>query len=61
MPTVLRYIYLKGLGEFQNRKILDRFSTSFYVKYGNFKTQDFSPLIERVVAGVTQFRAIYVS
>ena len=36
---------LKGLGEFQNKKILGYFSPSFYAKNVNFKTRDFSPLI----------------
>ena len=33
-------------------KILDHFSPYFILKNGNFKTRDFSPLIERVLAGV---------
>ena len=36
---------LKGLGELQNR-ILDHFLPSFLSQNGNFKTQDFSPLIK---------------
>ena len=36
-----------------SKKNLDHFSSSiFKLKNGNFKTRDFSPLIERVLAGV---------
>ena len=41
-------------------KILDHFSPSFFSKNDNFKTQDFSPLIERVLAGVIIFSEIFV-
>ena len=35
------------------KKNLDYFSPSFFsLKIGNFKTRDFIPLIERVLAGV---------
>ena len=37
-------------------KNLDHFLPSFYVKNVNFKTRDFSPLIEKVLAGVTQIK-----
>ena len=37
---------LKGLGEFQNKKILGHFSPSFSAINVNFKTRYFSPLIE---------------
>ena len=40
----------EGQGEFQ--KILDNIYHHFQVKNGNFKTRDFSPFIERVLAGV---------
>ena len=43
---------LKGLGEFQNKKSRPLFIIIFKLKNNNFKTQDFSPLIERVLAGV---------
>ena len=42
---------LKGLGEFQNKKSRPLF-TIIPVKNGNFRTQDFSPLIKRVLTGV---------
>ena len=34
------------------KKNLDHLSSFFKLKNGDFKTQDFSPLIERVLAGV---------
>ena len=42
---------LKGLAEFQNKKNPDHFSPSFLSQNDDFKTRDFSPLIERVLAG----------
>ena len=41
-----------GLSEFQNKKFQTTFHHLFKVKNGNFKTRDFSPLIERVLAGM---------
>ena len=43
---------LTGLGEFQNKKSRQLFTIIFKQKNCNFKTQDFSPLIKRVLAGV---------
>ena len=37
---------LKGLGEFQNKKSRPLFTIIFKKKNGDFKTQDFSPLIK---------------
>ena len=45
-------VSLNGLMEFQNKKILDHFSPSFFLKNVGFKTWDFSPLILRVLGGV---------
>ena len=42
---------LKGLGEFQNKKSRPLF-TIIPEKTGNFRIQDFSPLIKRVLTGV---------
>ena len=44
---------LKGLGEFQNKKNLGHFPLLLQAKNVNFKTRDFSPLIERVLARVS--------
>ena len=55
MAELTWQVSLKGLGEFQNKKFLTTFHHHFYVKNGNFKTQNFSPLIERVLAGVRLF------
>ena len=44
-------ISLKGLSEFQN-KFKTTFTIIFKLKNDNSKTRDFSPLIERVLAGV---------
>ena len=43
--------------EFQKKKKKSRpfFILIFKFKNGNFKTRDFSPLIERVLAGVTNW------
>ena len=39
------------------KKNLDHLSSSFFkLKNGDFKTRDFSPLIERVLAGVFYVR-----
>ena len=47
---VSRYLW-RGSGDF--KKNLDHLSSSFFkLKNGDFKTRDFSPLIERVLAGV---------
>ena len=45
-----------------NFKINSRplFTIIFKLKNDNFKTQDFSPLIERVLAGVIIFSEIFV-
>ena len=50
--TWMAVAILKGLGEFQNKKSRQLFTIIFKQKNCNFKTQDFSPLIERVLAGV---------
>ena len=44
---------LKGLGKFQIKKSRPLFTIIFKLKNGNFITRDFSPLIKRVLAGVT--------
>ena len=43
---------LKGLGELQNKKSRPLFTIIFKLTNDNFKTRYFSPLIERVLAGV---------
>ena len=48
---------LKGLGEFQNKKSRPLFTIIFKLKNDDFKTRDFSPLIERVLAGVHMLHA----
>ena len=40
------------------QKILDHFSSSFVYKKVNFKTRDFSPLIERVLVGVSSVHLV---
>ena len=46
---------LKGLGGFQNKKSRPQLP-SFLSKNGDFKTRDFSPLIQRVLASVSSFQ-----
>ena len=49
---------LKGLGNFKI-KSLDHFLPSFLSKNGDFKTRDFSPLIKRVLTGVSDVSKSY--
>ena len=47
----LNFQDLEGL-KFQNKQMQKQMTQTFLVKNGNFKTWDFSPLIERVLVGV---------
>ena len=49
---------LKGLGECQNKKSRPLFTIIFSLRNDNFKTRDFSQIIERGLASVS--RMIYL-